>query len=144
MKLKLFCLFLMAFPFVLLGQESKSDLVKGINKDIWIPFITGVNSNNAELYNSVNAEDFYWVRSGEKTRIMNRKEYIEDARIVMQGRAEKKMQTELDVRFTERNINSEFASERCVIKYTSTETGKNPVTSYGITQIFSRKQDGVW
>ncbi len=128
----------------LYAQPDKSALLAQINQDIWIPFITGVNTNNPSLYNGVHAADFYWVRGGTRTRIMNYQEYVDDARIVMDGRAARNIRTELDIRFLERNVNNEFASEKCIVKYTSTEPGKEPVTSYGITQVFSRHEPVGW
>jgi hypothetical protein len=130
---------------VVFSQESRSELLTSLNNDVWIPYLTGVNNNKPELYNSVNSNDFYWVRSGnEKTRIMNLKEYVEDSGKVMDSRAAKGVKTELDVRFIERNINGEFASEKCIFRFTSIEPGQEPVTSYGISHIFSRKENGTW
>ena len=115
-----------------------------INRDVWIPFIKGVNTNQPDLYNGVNAPDFHWVRSGTTTRIMNLAEYIEDAKLVMEGRVAKGIQSEIDVRFLERHVNGVFAAEKCVIRFTSREPGKEPSTSYGIVQQFLRKENGRW
>lgn len=126
------------------GQTKKTDLLAEIDRDIWITFLNGVNTNNPDMYNSVHSKDFYWVMEGIKTRIMNFQEYVEDAAKVMKERETRGIKTILDVRFTERNINNEFASERCVVKFVSVEPHKNPVESYGYAQVFSRKENGVW
>jgi hypothetical protein len=126
------------------AQTNKAELLAEINRDIWIVFLNGVNNNNPAMYNSVHSKDFYWVMEGIKTRIMNFEEYVEDAAKVMKDRETKGIKTFLDIRFTERNINNEFASERCVIKFVSAEPHKNPVESYGYTHVFSRRENGVW
>jgi hypothetical protein len=126
------------------AQPDRTQLIGEINRDVWIPFITGVNTNQSNLYNGVNAPDFHWVRSGTTTRIMNLAEYIEDARVVMEGRAAKGIQTEIEVRFLERHVSAAFAAEKCVIRFTSREPGKEPSTSYAIMQQFLRKENGRW
>ena len=126
------------------AQPLRTELLKQINSDIWLPFLQGVNQNNAEVYNSVHSKDFYWVSGGTKTRIMNFKEYVEDAKKVMSERKQKSIITKLNVRFLERNINEEFASEKCVIQYIAEEAGKPATTHYSITQVFSKKVNGVW
>lgn len=136
---------LLSVPLLSFAQpKDKAVLVTEINRDIWTPFLKGVNSNNPDLYNSVHAPDFYWVMQGPKTRIMNLKEYVDDAAKVMGDREKKGIKTILDIRFAERNLNNEFASERLVVKYVSIEPGKEPVEYYGYGQVFSRKENGVW
>lgn len=111
------------------AQSSREDLIKQINIDIWYPFLKGVNENNPTLYNGILASDFYWVMTGTKTRIMNTREYIDDAAKVMTQRSEQKITTELSVRFLERNLNDELASEKCVIKWTTLEQDQNQVSN---------------
>ena len=128
---------------VAIGQ-SKTELLQQLNQDIWLPFIQGVNANQPEVYNSMLASDFYWVAGGTKTRIMNMAEYIEDARLVMNDRQQKYISTNLEVRFLERHVNETFAAEKSIIKYTSTPSGQPATTSYGIVQVFSKKEQGRW
>jgi hypothetical protein len=126
-----------------IGQPSRAELLSQVNTDVWLPFVKGVNENAPDLYNSMLAKDFYWVMSGPKTRIMNLKEYIDDAKKVMDQRQQKGIVTELEVRFLERNVNAEFCSERAIIRFTSRENEK-AVDAYGTVQIFSRKENGRW
>ncbi len=144
--MKQILLFIIALvPVYLQAQTDKPALLASINKDIWQPFLDGVNQNKAELYNRVNSKDFNWVRGGNgKTRIMNEQEYREDARMVMEDRKRKGIETELEVRFLERNLNESFAAEKCVIKFTSRQAGKVPEVAYGMVQVFSRRENGVW
>lgn len=143
--MKIFTSLVIAMLLVFTGlAQSKTELIAEINRDIWKPFLLGVNTNNPDMYNGVHSHDFYWVMEGSKTRIMNFREYIDDAAKVMGDRTTKGIKTILDARFTERNINSEFASERIIIKYISIEPGKEPVEFYGYTHVFSRKENGVW
>lgn len=115
-----------------------------LNKDIWLPFLLGVNSNKAELYNQMNAKEFLWVSSGKKTRIMDAAEYKLDAISVMQQREQQKTGTVIDVRFTERHVNGNFAAETYIMKVVYSEQGKAPVTGYGWGQNFSRKENSGW
>ena len=124
--------------------QTKSELLKQLNRDVWLPFIQGVNANQPEVYNSMLASDFYWVAGGNKTRIMNAKDYIEDARLVMNDRQKKNIGTNLEVRFLERHVNENFAAEKCIIKYTSIPPDQQPSTSYGIMQVFSKLDQGRW
>jgi|GEM_PF-1192413 len=144
MKQVLFLMIALA-PVCLRAQTDKAALLASINKDIWQPFLDGVNQDKPALYNSVNSKEFNWVRGGNgKTRIMNEEEYREDARIIMEDRKKKGIQTELEVRFLERNLNDNFAAEKCVIKFTSRQAGKVPEVAYAMVQVFSRKENGVW
>jgi hypothetical protein len=124
--------------------QTNQEILAELNRDIWKPFIEGVNTNKPELYNGVNSTDFYWVLDGAKPRIMNLPEYIEDARIVMQSRISKGIATNLNIRFLQRNANKDFASEKCIIQYTSTSPGKQPEVFYSIAHSFSRKENGTW
>lgn len=134
--------------FVLILNESKAqsytELLAELNRDVWKPFVEGVNTNNPKLYNGVNAPEFYWVQDGAKPRIMNLTEYVEDARLVMKSRTDKGIDTALEIRFIQRNVTQEFASEKCIIKYTSTSPGKEPEVFYGLAHVFSRKENGIW
>lgn len=140
-KMILICLLLPLFSF---SQTDKASLVKQLDEHIWIPFLKGVNTNNPALYNGVCSNDFQWVAGGQKNRIMNLQEYIDDAAKVMGDRGNKKISTELTARFLERNVNEVFASEKCITRYTAKEEGKEAVVSYGIAHVFSKKINGIW
>lgn len=126
------------------AQDSTAIIAAQLNKDIWIPFREGVNTNNAALYNGVHSKDFYWVIAGQKPRTMNLEEYIEDAAKVMNQRATQKIRTEIDIRFLERTLRSEFAAEKCIFRYVAHEQGKASKPAYSIALIFSRKENGKW
>lgn len=124
--------------------QSNAEFLRELNRDVWKPFVEGVNTNNPAMYNGVNAEEFYWVQDGTHPRIMNLAEYVEDARLVMKNRTDKGMSTSLEIRFIQRNVTSEFASEKCIIKYTASTPGKEPQEFYGLAHVFSRKKAGIW
>lgn len=142
--LKMLVCCVLCFPLAISAQTRSDSLRKQIDRDIWIPFLQGINTNNADLYNSVHSKDFNWVAGGNKTRIMDLPSYVEDAAKVMTDRKNKRIQTIVDVAFLERNLNETFASEKCVTRYTAIEPGKEPLVMYGIAQVFSKKVDGVW
>lgn len=126
------------------ASYGQADEWAALSRDIWKPFVEGVNANRPEIYNGVNAEDFLWAAAGKKPRVMNLEEYEEDARVVMQDRQQKGIQTQLDLRFAERQVHKDVACEKLLIKYTATERGKAPVVAYGAALMFSRKREGVW
>jgi hypothetical protein len=142
--IKIICSLLIMLPFSMYGQSPKSLLLKDINRDVWLPFLEGVNTDKDELYIAVHANTFYWVKGGSQTRIMNFKEYEDDSRMVMGKRRKQGILTKIDVRFVERVINAEFAAETCVFKYTSEEKNKQPQIAYNMAKIFSHKENGVW
>jgi hypothetical protein len=127
-----------------IAQDSTATIAAQLNRDIWIPFREGVNTNNPQLYNAVHSKDFYWVIAGQKPRIMNLGEYIEDAAKVMDGRSNQNIRTEIDIRFLERTIRNDFAAEKCIFRYVAHEAGKVSKPAYSIALIFSRKEDGKW
>lgn len=127
-----------------LAKPATAALLTEINKDIWTPFVDGVNKNMPALYNGINSKDFYWVAAGQRSRIMNLQEYIDDAKVVISKRTGQAVETHMEVRFLERHINAEFASEKVITKFVSKEPGKAAETSYGVNQIFSRKEGGTW
>jgi hypothetical protein len=137
-------IFLASMAGISAQAQDKTQILTELNRDIWKPFVTGVNTNQPDLYNGVNSKDFYWVLDGAKPRIMNLEEYIEDARVVMKSRTEKGIETNLEVRFLERNLSASFASEKYIVKYTSKAPGKEPEVFYSIAHAFARKENGVW
>jgi hypothetical protein len=143
MKNKFTC-FLLLLTSVTHAQTSHDEQIKALNNDIWIPFVKGINSNDPAMYNTVNAKDFYWVTDTPKPRIMNLIEYIEDARVVMNSRTAKGIKTEIEIRFLNRNINHEFASEKCAVKFTAVSSDGKTEVFYSAMQVFSRKENGVW
>lgn len=140
----LFTLLTFLLPLLALAQKSKPELLTDINREVWLPFVQGVNTDNAKLYVGVRSKDFYWVAAGAKGRIMNLKEYDEDSKQVMQKRKAEGGVTEIEVKFLERNINADFAAEKCIVRFKLSTPGKEPQTGYGIAQYFSRKEKGVW
>jgi hypothetical protein len=126
------------------AQTTNEEQIKELNKDIWEPFVKGVNNNDPAMYNAVNSKDFYWVTDGTKPRIMNLQEYIQDARLVMNSRNSKGIRTEIEIRFLNRNINNEFASEKCAVKFTAVSSDGKTEVFYSAMQVFSRKENGVW
>jgi hypothetical protein len=145
MKMKSTMLLTLFIPLIILhAQTSNEEQIKELNRDIWEPFVKGVNSNNPAMYNAVNSKDFYWVADGTKPRIMNLEEYIEDARLVMNSRTAKGIKSEIEIRFLNRNINHEFASEKCAVRFTAVSPDGKTEVFYSAMQVFSRKENGVW
>lgn len=132
------------FSVTTYAQQKKDSLVKEVNEDVWVPFLKGINEDIDDLYINVHAIDFYWVAAGNTGRVMNFKEYELDSKMVMQRRRDQGIRSNVEVRFLERNIKADFATEKCIFKFTSKAKDKEPETSFGIAQIFSRKDNGRW
>jgi ketosteroid isomerase-like protein len=139
------CLLMLAVPAR--AQEhapDRADLVAEIDRQLWQPFVNGVNDNQPALYNGTHADDFHWVAAGSGTRIMDAAVYSEDSRKVMDERAAKGIRSRMEVRFLERHIDGAFAAERAVVRFTTIAPGKPDDVSYGTMHVFSRKRDGSW
>ena len=141
---QLFFLLFVVTAFQASAQTPKAKTLAEINKDIWIPFKEGVNTDKDELYINVHSKDFHWVAPGNKGRIMDFAEYVDDSKMVMAGRRDKKEKSELEIRFLERNVKGDFATEKCIKKFTLYKPGAAPQVSYGISQYFLRKENGTW
>ena len=136
---------LLVLPIAVLAQgSSKTDHLNDLNRQMWLPFIHGINTDDAKLYVGIHSEDFQWVAPGSNGRLMNLQQYAEDSIAVMKRRKAEGARSEVEVRFIERNVNSSFAAEKCVMKFTLHREGQLPATSYGVAHYFSRKEDGRW
>lgn len=141
---KLLVLCIMLCPIIGISQPSKPALLNEINKDMWKPFLEGIKHDKPELYLNIHSKDFYWVATGKDSRIMNYKEYDIDSQGIMQKRSQDGATSELEVRFLDRTINNEFATEKCVMKFTFRKPNQPPQVGYGVSYVFSRKENGVW
>ncbi|MBX2970042.1 MAG: nuclear transport factor 2 family protein [Cyclobacteriaceae bacterium] len=137
--LTLFCL----FSILTFGQK-KAELLEEINRDVWVPFQQGINTDVDQLYIDVHSEDFYWVGPGSKGRIMDFNEYVEDSKMVMARRRNNQEKSEIEIRFLERNVKGDFASEKCISMFSTLKPGAETQTGYGITRYFLRKENGTW
>lgn len=128
---------LLLFAFPLAAQTAD------IDRQMWRPFVEGVNTDRPELYVSIHSPDFHWVAPGGKGRVMDLAEYDLDSRMVMERRKKNGERAEVEIRFLERNVREAFAAEKAIIRFTLFKGGEAQ-TSYGITHYFSRKEAGVW
>ncbi|HEY0141387.1 MAG TPA: nuclear transport factor 2 family protein [Thermoanaerobaculia bacterium] len=131
----LLVLLLLAFPVA--AQTAD------IDRQMWIPFVEGVNTDKPELYVGIHSPEFHWVAPGGKGRVMDLAEYDVDSRMVMERRRKNGERAEVEIRFLERNVRAAFAAEKAIIRFTLFKDGQAQ-TSYGIAHYFSRKENGVW
>ena len=129
---------------VSLIADERAARIAEINRQMWIPFVEGVNTDKPELYVGVHSPEFYWVAPGPNGRVMDLREYDEDSRKVMKDRQAEKAKTTIEIRFLERNVRESFAAEKCIMKYVLERPGKPAETGYGIAHFFSRREKGVW
>ena len=125
-------------------QGTNRAALASLNRDVWRPFVSGIAQDEARLYVGVHSADFYWVAPGTKGRIMDHSEYEDDSIGVMARRKEKGEKVELEFRFLERNVRADFASEKVIVRVVTHHPEKGPITSYGISQYFSRRESTGW
>lgn len=136
-------LLLITVPAIAQGK-TKAQQLRDLNRQMWLPFIEGINRDRPDLYVGVHSSDFRWIAPGNTGRIMDLEEYDQDSRSVMKRRKEAGEQTSVEFRFIERNVKGGVAAEKCVVKFVLQRKGKPPETSYGIAHYFSRNENGVW
>ena len=125
-------------------SQTKTELLSEINRDVWTPFQQGINTDVDRLYIDVHSTGFHWVDPGSKGRIMDFNEYVEDSKMVMARRRSNQEKSEIEIRFLERNVKGDFASEKCISKFSTIKPGVETQTGYGITHYFFRKESRTW
>jgi hypothetical protein len=144
--MKQFLLLLMAGSLtqVLKAQHDSLTILQQIDQQIWIPYMQGVERNDASQYNGINSTAFYWVVDGKKPLIMNHSLHVADAARVMNKRKEQGISTRLEVRFVERNVSDSFASEQVLIQSTLANAEGKTETGYSRVHVFSKLENGKW
>lgn len=134
----------LAGPLAAQASSERARRLAELDRDVWRPFVQGVNADSAPLYVGVHGRDFHWVAPGDSGRVMDRAEYDADSRAVMRRRRAEGGTSEIDVRFLERNATETFAAEKVVTRFVIRRPGREPQVGYGIAHFFSRRDDGVW
>ncbi|MGH8176069.1 MAG: hypothetical protein ACREV5_07415 [Steroidobacter sp.] len=124
------------------AQESPQTLALGeINRDIWEPFVRGVNTFDHELYSRVRARDSVFV---DGKRLFGYEEYVEDAFRVMTPLQAAGARLDMQVRFEERTTDGAHAFERGILRTVITDKGGAQRTGYARFQVISRRQSDGW
>jgi ketosteroid isomerase-like protein len=124
-------------------NPQRADLLKQVNRDIWIPF--------AEAYAAVDAEKYLKLHSaelirgeGDRGRVLNLTQYSEGVRRSFEGWKKSGAKVGIQFRFLERIVSEESASERGIYQLSAARPGQEARSFYGKFHVFSRKENGVW
>lgn len=141
-----FCLLIALLWFQTAAFAQRSAATKWleeINRDIWIPFLAGVEKNDDSLYLTVHSRDYIRVQA-EGRLILSYATYVDDTRTMMRGYKDRGTGLIMHVRFEERITNGQFASERGISRVVfSSKKGERRVY-YSRFHTISRKENGVW
>lgn len=124
-------------------NSSATKWLEEINRDVWIPFLAGVAQNDDSLYVHVHSRDYIRVQA-EGRLILSYATYVDDTRAMMRQYAESGIGLSMQVRFEERIVNGQFASERGISKVVFAAEDGTARVYYGRFHTISRKEDGVW
>jgi ketosteroid isomerase-like protein len=121
------------------GQDPKEE----INKQVWKVFIEGYNSFDTEKFMSVYAKDVMRIPIDEK-KIFNFTEYKRNINRENQFNRNYRIKANIELRFTERIYNGEYAFEQGIYKISLTDNNGKPATLYSKFQVALKKEGGVW
>ena len=114
-----------------------------INRDIWRPFVEGVATYKHELYLGVRSKDYIRLQADSRF-FLDHDDYVDDTRRMMAQYAEQGARIDIEMRFTERIVNGESASERGIMKVTFTTPSSEARVSYAPFHAISRRERGTW
>ncbi len=125
------------------AQPSQADLLREINRDIWIPFAAAYEAHDVEAYIALHRADF--IRGeGNRKRVSNLAEYASDMRGFFAREHERGSRFTVGFRFTERLARADLASERGIFEFTMTPKEGARRAFYGKFHTVARKESGAW
>jgi ketosteroid isomerase-like protein len=130
-------------PATLEERTRHTELLKEINRDIWVPFSEAIKTHDFELWMSFHSSDM--IRGeGDRNKVSLIKTYSEQMKAGMARAKERGMKAALDFRFIQRSASAEAASERGVYQFTMVNDKGEKQFYYGKFHVFSRKESGRW
>ena len=125
------------------ATPAQSDALHALNRDVWEPFVRGVNTFDDAAYLGVRSRDFVMVQQG-RPHFMDHDFYTEDSVKVMRELKESGTRLALEVRFEERMTDGEYSSERGLVRTTVTDAKNVSRTSHSRFHSIARLEDGHW
>jgi ketosteroid isomerase-like protein len=144
-KLTILYLFVIQlFSLNILAQTpTKVDLLKEINRDIWLPFMEAYATNNAEKYLALHAKDF--IRGiGDQNIVTDLQGYGEGSKQMFKNAKESGAKFKIDFRFLKRIANAQSAYEIGIYQFTAINPKGEVQNYYGKFHVVSRKENNVW
>lgn len=141
-------------PFLLLlcacaafAQDRRAELrvqsLREVTRDVWEPFVRGVNSFDDPAYLAVRSKDFVLVQSIGQS-FLDYDYYVEDTIKVMRELKAGGVRLLVEMRFDERFADAEYASERGIMRMVRTDADGTRHISHTRFHVIVRKEDGRW
>jgi hypothetical protein len=136
MRLLLLLLFVSTSLFAQTAQ-------KGINEQVWKPFIKGFTEGDTDLFMNVHSKDL--VRSGrESKQVLSWDDYYKQTKEGNERRKTTKGRVEIELRFTERINNDSQAIDVGIYKTSWWAADGKAGAGYGRFHVVHRKENGTW
>ena len=114
-----------------------------INRDIWRPFMEGVQKDDESLYLRVRSKDYVRVQANGPL-ILTYADYVDDTVAMMRRYREQGVRLTIDVRFEERIIDGASASEKGISRVLFVARDGEMRTYYARFHTISRKEGETW
>ena len=127
---------------VLTAQSQDNQSIQSINEDVWAHFYTAFETNDSESMAMIHSRDLVRV-TGNNNRIRDYESAIESYKNSFSNATENAVSNQIELRFFERIIGAERASERGYYKLTRTKDGEQK-SYYGQFHVLLKLEDGKW
>lgn len=117
--------------------------LKDINKQVWKHFYTAFSELNYEDMAKIHSKDL-WRVTGNSKRIRNYDDYISNYKRNFERTKKEGMTNHIALRFFERIVSGDRASERGVYELTVNKGKKDEQRYYGQFHVLHQKENGVW
>ena len=139
---------LLLLPFAAHAQapapkSTSPEILKELDRDIWLPFIKAYGESNPEGYFALHSKSFVRAQ-GDGKRIETIEQWMNGTRNMFRVFGERGSKAAIQFRFLERFANAETASERGIYEFASVNSQGETRKSYGKFHVISRKEDGKW
>lgn len=135
-------LILLATLFSIQFSAQEQDL-KDINKQVWSHFYTAFSELNYEDMAKIHSKDL-WRVTGNSKRIRDYDDYISNYEKNFQRTKDAGMTNHIALRFFERIVTGDRASERGVYELTVNKGKNSEQRYYGQFHVLHQKENGVW
>lgn len=124
--------------------QTKTDYLKDINRDVWLPFIEAYATCDAEKYKNLQSEDFIRAEGNGKS-LPTYQEYFDNVADWFKTIKSEGQKLAIAFRFTERLANDKVASERGIYELKAfSKDGQETWKGYGKFHVFMRKINDKW
>lgn len=130
-------------PAAVAQNPSVQGWLEEINRDIWTPFVQGVQQDDSSQYLRLRSKDYVRVASADRF-ILGYSDYVDDTVKMMQRYREQGTRLALEVRFEERIADGRSASEKGISRVPFTTKDGSVRTYYTRFHTISRKEGDAW